>query len=205
MLPISTLEQFKTDFCMFGRINGDRRPITPSSPLSLLQDVGTCYFAVAVARSSSSFGFDGLKGKRSCHTGMGKSTGWNLPIGALLESGTLTWEGPSVEPIQQAVSRFFKESCVPGAKDIPGLSVVTKKKLCQLCKGQGENFCIKNTHEPYYGYHGAFSCLKDNVGEVAFVKHITVKEETTGRSFINFIQLFVIMLHHRRHDAFTLL
>ena len=40
--------------------------------------------------------------------------------------------------------------------------------LCALCRDE----CSKNGH--YSGYSGAFKCLKDGVGDVAFVKHTTV-------------------------------
>ena len=40
--------------------------------------------------------------------------------------------------------------------------------LCALCTDE----CSKNGN--YSGYSGAFKCLKDGVGDVAFVKHTTV-------------------------------
>ena len=43
-------------------------------------------------------------------------------------------------------------------------------KLCGLCAGQGANKCARNSRELYYGYEGAFKCLKDGVGDVAFIK-----------------------------------
>ena len=43
--------------------------------------------------------------------------------------------------------------------------------LCALCKDE----CTKDGN--YSGYSGAFKCLMDDVGEVAFVKHTTVSSE----------------------------
>ncbi|XP_062337652.1 transferrin-a isoform X2 [Osmerus eperlanus] len=120
-----------------------------------------CYYAVAVARKGTKFGFKDLKGKKSCHTGIEKSAGWNIPIGMLLSKEIMEWDGPEVKPVEDVVSTFFLESCVPGS---------TKPSLCKLCKGD----CTKTHSEPYYGYAGAFQCLKDGKGEVAFVNHLTV-------------------------------
>ncbi|XP_061072678.1 serotransferrin-1-like [Conger conger] len=124
----------------------------------------TCYFAVAVVKRDSGFGFNELKGKKSCHTGLGKSAGWNIPIGTLLAQGQILWNSTQGQTIESAVSDFFSASCVPGAEQ--------GSRLCSLCKGD----CSRSQREPYYGYDGAFNCLKDGRGEVAFVKHTTVPE-----------------------------
>uniref|UniRef100_A0A6I8RV52 Serotransferrin n=1 Tax=Xenopus tropicalis TaxID=8364 RepID=A0A6I8RV52_XENTR len=128
----------------------------------------TCYYAVAVVKKSSTFTFDELRDKRSCHTGIGKTAGWNVIIGLLLEKQLLKWEGPDTESLEKAVSKFFKASCVPGAKE---------PKLCQQCAGKKEHKCARSNNEPYYNYAGAFKCLQDDKGDVAFVKHSTVPEE----------------------------
>ncbi|XP_030630351.1 transferrin-a [Chanos chanos] len=128
------------------------------------KDTDTCYYAVAVAKKGTGFGFKDLRGKKSCHTGLGKSAGWNIPIGTLISQGQISWEGIEDKPVEQAVMEFFSASCAPGA---------TKgTKLCQLCKGD----CTRSHKEPYYDYHGAFQCLKDGAGDVAFVKHLTVPD-----------------------------
>ena len=46
--------------------------------------------------------------------------------------------------------------------------------LCALCKDE----CQKEGK--YSGYSGAFDCMDDDVGQVAFVKHTTVKENKPG-------------------------
>ncbi|XP_074544804.1 transferrin-a [Halichoeres trimaculatus] len=123
----------------------------------------TCYYAVAVVKKTSTFKFSELRGKKSCHTGFQKSAGWNIPVGTLVSMNLIQWEGIEDKPVEEAVSEFFSASCAPGAK--PG-------SLCQLCKGD----CTKTHNEPYYGYDGAFNCLAEDAGEVAFVKHLTVPE-----------------------------
>ncbi|NP_001083070.1 serotransferrin-B precursor [Xenopus laevis] len=130
-------------------------------------ETDTCYYAVAVVKKSSTFTFDELKDKRSCHTGIGKTAGWNIIIGLLLEKKLLSWGGPDTESLEKAVSRFFKASCVPGAKE---------PNLCQQCAGKKEHKCSRSNNEPYYNYAGAFKCLQDDKGDVAFVKQSTVPE-----------------------------
>lgn len=60
----------------------------------------TCYYAVAVVRRGSGFGIRELRGKKSCHTGLGKSAGWNIPIGTLLTMNQIVWGGTEDEAIE---------------------------------------------------------------------------------------------------------
>ncbi|XP_033959690.1 serotransferrin-like [Pseudochaenichthys georgianus] len=127
----------------------------------------TCYYAVAVVKKGTAFTINELQGKKSCHTGVGKSAGWKIPVGTLLSMNLMQWSGIELNPknrINTAVSNFFSASCAPGSA--PG------SKLCQLCAGD----CSKTHREPYYDYEGAFKCLKDGAGDVAFVKHLTVPD-----------------------------
>ncbi|KAI4897687.1 hypothetical protein NFI96_015712, partial [Prochilodus magdalenae] len=148
------------DIYKAGLINYDLHPI-------IAEDYGkdssdTCYHAVAVVKKGTDFKFSELQGKKSCHTGLGKSAGWNIPIGMLVSMNQIKWSGIEDKPVEEAVQEYFSASCVPGA---------TKgSRLCQLCKGD----CSRSHSEPYYDYDGAFQCLKDGKGDVAFVKHLTV-------------------------------
>lgn len=139
-----------------------------SERLKSLAAGGTKYFAVAVVKASSTLTFATLKGARSCHTGVQKSSGWILPVGILLNSKVM----PCIGGDQYAsVADFFSASCAPGASNVKynkGLHDV--KKLCQLCIGEGLDKCARNSREPYYGYEGAFQCMKDDRGDVAFIK-----------------------------------
>ncbi|XP_025934383.1 ovotransferrin-like [Apteryx rowi] len=125
----------------------------------------TSYYAVAVVKKGTDLTINDLKGKTSCHTGLGKSAGWNIPIGTLIRRGDIPWDGIDSGSIEQEVAKFFFASCVPGA---------TEKNLCRQCKGDPKTKCARTS--PYSGYSGAFHCLKDGNGEVAFVKHTTVEE-----------------------------
>ncbi|XP_047662020.1 serotransferrin-1 isoform X2 [Tachysurus fulvidraco] len=127
-------------------------------------NTGTCYYAVAVAKKGTGFGFNELIGKKSCHTGLGKTAGWNIPIGALIKNEQIKWGGIDDKPLEDAVADFFSESCVPGA---------TNAKLCKLCK----NNCQRSHDEPYYDYEGALLCLKERNADVAFVKHLTALDK----------------------------
>ncbi|ELK33166.1 Inhibitor of carbonic anhydrase [Myotis davidii] len=125
----------------------------------------TSYYAVAVVKKGSGFQLNELRGKKSCHTGLGRSAGWNIPM------GTLYSQLPEPqESLQKAVANFFAASCVPGA------DATAFPKLCQLCAGKGKDKCASSHHEPYFGYSGAFKCLQDGAGDVGFMRHMTVSE-----------------------------
>ncbi|XP_036188448.1 serotransferrin isoform X4 [Myotis myotis] len=125
----------------------------------------TSYYAVAVVKKGSGFQLNELRGKKSCHTGLGRSAGWNVPM------ATLYSQLPEPqESLQKAVANFFAASCVPGA------DATAFPKLCQLCAGKGKDKCAHSHHEPYFGYSGAFKCLQDGAGDVGFVRHMTVSE-----------------------------
>ncbi|NP_001278428.1 transferrin-a precursor [Danio rerio] len=125
-----------------------------------------CCYAVAAVKAGSGFNINELKGKSSCHSCYQRSGGWNTPIGKLIATNKITWEGPNEMPVERAVSEFFSSSCVPG---------VSKPKYPNLCKAcQGDCSCSHN--EKYFGDDGAFQCLKNDNGQVAFVCHHAIPE-----------------------------
>lgn len=127
----------------------------------------TQYYAVALVKKGSGFQLNQTQGVKSCHTGFNRSAGWNIPMGVLRPY--LNWAGPP-EPLQEAVAKFFSASCVPC------VDATQYPNLCRLCAGTGADKCACSTREPYFGYSGAFKCLKDGAGDVAFVKETTVFE-----------------------------
>ncbi|XP_013368903.1 PREDICTED: melanotransferrin isoform X1 [Chinchilla lanigera] len=139
-------------------------------------EVGTSYYAVAVVRKNSSITINTLKGVKSCHTGLQRTAGWNVPVGFLVETGRLSVMGCDV---LTAVSEFFGGSCVPGAGETNH-----SLSLCRACRGDGsgKRVCDNSPLERYYGYSGAFRCLAEGAGDVAFVRHGTVLENTDGKT-----------------------
>ncbi|KAH0504399.1 Melanotransferrin [Microtus ochrogaster] len=143
------------------------------------QDAGTSYYAVAVVRRNSNVTINTLKGIKSCHTGINRTVGWNVPVGYLVESGHLSVMGCDV---LKAVGDYFGGSCVPGAGETS-----YSESLCRLCRGDpsGHNVCDKSPLERYYDYSGAFRCLAEGAGDVAFVKHSTVLENTDAQTSVS--------------------
>ncbi|UYV72025.1 MFI2 [Cordylochernes scorpioides] len=111
-------------------------------------------------------------GKKSCHTGLGRTAGWVVPVGTLIDMGLLQ---DNVCDREAALADFVSAACVPGSNN---------PQLCAQCIGdeEGNNRCARNSAERYSGYGGALRCLAENAGDVAFVKHSTVQEFADGAS-----------------------
>ncbi|XP_061594643.1 melanotransferrin [Cololabis saira] len=138
-------------------------------------DTTTYYAVVVVKKNNPGINVHNLAGKRSCHTGKGRTAGWNMPIGYLIDQGYMSVMGCN---IPDGVAHFFNGSCIPGA-NMPG----DPASLCSLCKGDGKggHKCETNSNEMYYSYDGAFRCLVEDAGQVAFIKHTIVAENTDGQ------------------------
>jgi len=108
------------------------------------------------------------------------AAGWVIPLAYLLANERIRgYECDSM----QSVASFFTKACVPGALNqeylLPGASY---PHLCDLCHGSSFRFCRRDHSEDYFGNTGAFRCLVEGGGHVAFAHHATVLENRDGKS-----------------------
>ena len=79
---------------------------------------GVKYYGVAVVKKNNTgFNLNSLEGKKSCHTGVRRTAGWNVPVGYLLRTGKMAKApcgGDEINYDLKAVSKFFSKSCAPG-------------------------------------------------------------------------------------------
>ena len=112
--------------------------------------------------------------------GIYHAAGWIIPLAHLLANERIRSYG--CDSVQSAAS-FFTKACVPGAMNQEyqptGLSF---PHMCDLCHGTSFRFCRRDHSEDYFGNTGAFRCLVEGGGHVAFVRHATVLENTDGKS-----------------------
>jgi len=139
------------------------------------------FFAVAVARKTDAhLTIFNLKQRRTCHGAVMSATGWVIPVEKLIETIQIVVKSCDV---YYYVGQYFSKSCVPGMLD----SIYNSKNsnpinLCEACATMGYERCLRNNHELYYGSTGAFRCLVENGGDVAFVRHTTARENLDGRN-----------------------
>ncbi|KAH8370887.1 hypothetical protein KR093_005471, partial [Drosophila rubida] len=137
------------------------------------------YYVVAVAKEEDpDTELTYLKGKYTCHTGINTAAGWTYPMAFLISNG---WIRPYGCDSVRAAAEYFTKSCVPGAISSEYNTGVPYDSMCDLCHGTSYRYCRRDASEDYYGHTGAFRCLVEGGGHVAFVKHTTVMESTGGK------------------------
>ncbi|XP_076644544.1 transferrin 2 [Halictus rubicundus] len=137
------------------------------------------YYVVAVAKEEDdNTDLTYLKNKYTCHTGINTAAGWVYPLAYLISN---TWiRGYGCDSVR-AAAEYFSKSCVPGALSTEYNTGVPYDNMCDLCHGASFRYCRRDASEDYFGYTGAFRCLVEGGGDVAFVKHTTVTENTDGK------------------------
>ncbi|CAE1315794.1 MFI2 [Acanthosepion pharaonis] len=130
---MTAIEQNKADFVVLD--GGDISTAINNCKLEpvIAEDYGietASYFAVAVIKKDADFNIKQLKSKKSCHTGIGKTSGWKAPISYLIKNNML----PKGNSIPEEVGKFFSASCVPGALDKKyNPQGQNPESLCALC------------------------------------------------------------------------
>lgn len=136
-----------------------------------------------------------LKSYRACHAGIGRGDGWIVPLNIYIETQQFI---PQQCSIFENIGQLFSRSCIPGALDKDYNPSQKPINLCEGCQGGGYRKCQRNSDELYYGATGAFRCLVETAGDVAFVHHLTVGDNTDGRNQ-------AIWARNRRSDDYELL
>ncbi|XP_011142165.1 melanotransferrin [Harpegnathos saltator] len=137
------------------------------------------YYVVAVAKEEDdNTDLTYLKNKYTCHTGINMAAGWVYPLAYLISNQWI--RGYGCDSVR-AAAEYFSKSCVPGALSTEYNTGVPYDNMCDLCHGASYRYCRRDASEDYFGYSGAFRCLVEGGGDVAFVKHTTVAENTDGK------------------------
>uniref|UniRef100_A0A7G3B3U2 Putative transferrin 2 n=1 Tax=Lutzomyia longipalpis TaxID=7200 RepID=A0A7G3B3U2_LUTLO len=137
------------------------------------------YYVVAIAKEEDpSTELTYLKGKYTCHSGINTAAGWVYPLAYLISNG---WIRPYGCDSIRAAAEYFSKSCVPGALSAEYNTGIPYDNMCDLCHGSSYRYCRRDASEDYYGHTGAFRCLVEGGGHVAFAKHTTVSENTGGK------------------------
>jgi melanoma-associated antigen p97 len=137
------------------------------------------YYVVAVAKvEDPDTELTYLKNKYTCHSGINTAAGWIYPMAYLISNGWIRSYGCDS---LRAAAEYFSKSCVPGAMSSEYNIGLPYENMCDLCHGASFRYCRRDASEDYYGHTGAFRCLIEGGGHVAFVKHTTVSETTGGK------------------------
>ncbi|XP_055700700.1 melanotransferrin isoform X2 [Phlebotomus papatasi] len=137
------------------------------------------YYVVAIAKEDDpDTELTYLKGKYTCHAGINTAAGWVYPLAYLISNG---WIRPYGCDSIRAAAEYFSKSCVPGALSAEYNTGIPYDNMCDLCHGVSYRYCRRDASEDYYGHTGAFRCLVEGGGHVAFAKHTTVSENTGGK------------------------
>ena len=96
-----------------------------------------------------------LEGRDSCHTGWLKSAGMLMPMGYMIGQGFVEVSGDDedIDSLRTTIENHFGNVSIPASGDI------------------------------YYGYSGAFRCMTDGHGDVAFAKTTSYYDHCVGNDW----------------------
>ncbi len=119
-------------------------------------DGSTYYIASAwVLNDSDIHSLDDLQGRDSCHTGWLKSAGMLMPMGYMIGHGMIEVSGDNedIGSLRTTIENYFGNASIPSSGD------------------------------PYYGYSGAFRCMTEGAGDVAFAKTTSFEDHCDGNNW----------------------
>lgn len=98
-----------------------------------------------------------FKGHKSCHGGYSTAAGWNYPINYIRN----LFNNDEKLNDREIATSFFSSACAPS--EIEGFDT------CNPCGKENET-CHEHEMGLYSGHSGAFRCLIEELGDIAFVK-----------------------------------
>ena len=119
-------------------------------------DGSTYYTASAwVLNDSDIHSLNDLQGRDSCHTGWLKSAGMLMPMGYMIGHGMIEVSGDNedIDSLRTTIENYFGNASIPSSGD------------------------------PYYGYRGAFRCMTEGAGDVAFAKATSFEDHCDGNNW----------------------
>lgn len=150
-------ESFAFSLCIIVNIFVSRKYNLLTLFYETVEDDGKYLTVPIVNKMSGIKTFKDLRGKKACFP-MYDGVAWNTVIQELEQRKLI-----SGCPYEEAIANFFGDSCVP---DSPWKYGQKLQKLCRANEFRGDD--------------GALNCLKDGIGDVAFVSENNLRNFILG-------------------------
>lgn len=139
------------------------------------------FYAVAVVkRTDLVTNLWNLRTRKPCGSAFGDMAGYHVPVNYLIQIKELYVTDCNVPKV---AGEYLGRGCMPGALDYNYNTLKTNPRaLCLRCYSKGADYCSRSHREYFYGDTGAFRCINEYNGDVAFVKHTSVQSNTDGRN-----------------------
>ncbi|XP_077287227.1 transferrin 1 [Arctopsyche grandis] len=185
---LSFIQQRHADFIPVEPEDMYLAKLMPNQDFYIFQEIRTIeepvaeyrYQAVMVVKNTLQINsLEGLKGLKSCHTGINRNVGYKIPLTMLMKRGIIgSMNDLSLSPKEnelKALSQMFNKSCIVGKWSLdPTINTKLKTRYSNLC-GMCEKPSVCDYPDDFSGYDGALRCLARNNGDVAFTKVIYVR------------------------------